>query len=196
MLHLAAPTRTSWVAQAVCDPEHLLLDHAHCEKKAAGTALNLMFRYADQPWLQRPLSELAREELEHFELCMDVLRARGWAFRKLNAGPYGARLMQHVRKGEPQRLLDTLLVCALIEARSCERMKLLSQAFLDSDPELAELYRSLLASEARHHTLYSDLAAQRFGRDVVKTRLQELATAEAQVLAELADEARPMRMHS
>ena len=196
MLHLAAPTRPSWVAEAVAAPEQLLLDHAHCEKKAAGTALNLMFRYADQTWLQRALSELAREELEHFELCMDILRERGWTFRKINAGPYGARLMQQVRKGEPQRLLDTLLVCALIEARSCERMKLLSEAFVDTDPGLAELYRSLLASEARHHTLYSDLAAQHFGRDTVRARLRELAAAEARVLDELAQEARPMRMHS
>ncbi|MBO85632.1 MAG: rubrerythrin family protein [Deltaproteobacteria bacterium] len=196
MLHLAAPTRPDWVVQAVADPESLLLDHAQCEKKAAGTALNLMFRYADQPWLQRPLSELAREELEHFELCMDVLRERGWAFRKLNAGPYGARLMQNVRRGEPHRLLDTLLVCALIEARSCERMKLLSKAFLDSDPQLAELYRSLLASEARHHMLYSDLATEHFGREVVRPRLKALAQEEARVLTELAEEARPMRMHS
>ena len=196
MLRLAAPTRSSWVTEAIADPESLLLDHAHCEKKAAGTALNLMFRYADQPWLQRPLSELAREELEHFELCMDILRARGWAFRKINAGPYGGRLMKHVRRGEPDRLLDTLLCCALIEARSCERMKLLSTAFLETDPELAELYRSLLASEARHHMLYATLAAQRFRRDLVIARLKELAVEEARVLSELGEEARPMRMHS
>jgi len=196
MLHLAAPTRESWLGEATADPETLLLDHAHCEKKAAGTALNLMFRYADQPFLQRPLSELAREELEHFELVMDVLRDRGWAFRKLRAGGYGARLMEGVRRGEPQRLLDTLLVCALIEARSCERMKLLSEGFLDTDPELAELYRSLLASEARHFSLYTDLAAQRFGRDAVKERLPVLAAHEAAVLAGLAEEDRPMRMHS
>lgn len=196
MLHLAAPTRASWVAEAVADPETLLLDHAHCEKKAAGTALNLMFRYADVVHLQRPLSELAREELEHFELVMDVLRERGLPFRKLQAGGYGARLMKGVRKAEPHRLLDTLLACALIEARSCERMKLLSEGFLGSDPELAELYRSLLASEARHHTLYTDLASERFGRDVVKARLAELAAHEAAVLVELAAEDRPMRMHS
>ena len=196
MLHLASPTRPSWVTEATADPETLLLDHAHCEKKAAGTALNLMFRYADQVHLQRPLSELAREELEHFELVMDVLRKRGHAFRKLEAGAYGARLMQGVRRQEPHRLLDTLLACALIEARSCERMKLLSQAFVDADPELAELYRSLLASEARHHTLYTDLASQRFGREVVKARLEELAVHEARVLEALAAEDRPMRMHS
>jgi tRNA-(ms[2]io[6]A)-hydroxylase len=104
--------------------------------------------------------------------------------------------MSGVRRVEPHRLLDTLLACALIEARSCERMKLLSEAFLDSDPELAELYRSLLASEARHHTLYSDLAAQHFGRDIAKARLVELAAHEADVLAQLATEDRPMRMHS
>ena len=114
MLNLAAPTRDGWVHEATADLETLLLDHAHCEKKAAGTALNLMFRYSDLPFLQRPLSELAREELEHFELVVDLLEARGLSFRKLSAGKYGARLMAAVRKGEPQRLLDTLICCALI----------------------------------------------------------------------------------
>lgn len=196
MLHLAAPSRTDWLAEATADPETLLLDHAHCERKAAGTALNLMFRYGDQTYLQRPLSELAREELQHFEQVMDLMKVRGWAFRKLAAGAYGGRLMQSVRRSEPDRLLDTLLCCALIEARSCERMKLLSEGFLESDPELAELYRSLLASEARHHMLYADLASHRFGRDVAKKRLVELADLEAKVLAELSTEGRPMRMHS
>jgi len=196
MLHLAAPTRADWVDQATADPETLLLDHAHCERKAAGTALNLLFRYGDQAYLQRPLSELAREELEHFELVMGVMDSRGWSFRKLQAGGYGGRLMQAVRRGEPRRFLDTLLCCALIEARSCERMKLLSEAFVDLDPELAELYRSLLASEARHFSLYTDLATHRFGRDAVRERLAELSAHESKVLAELATENRPMRMHS
>ena len=196
MLYLAEPTRPDWVGQATADPETLLLDHAHCERKAAGTALNLMFRYGDHTYLQRPLSELAREELEHFELVMEVLRGRGWEFRKLAAGGYGGRLMERVRRGEPNRLLDTLLCCALIEARSCERMKLLAEGFVGVDAELAELYRSLLASEARHFSLYTDLATQRFGREVVRARLPALATHESEVLAVLATEDRPMRMHS
>lgn len=196
MLHLAAPTRADWAEEARQQVSTLLLDHAHCEKKAAGTALNLMFRYADLPWLQRPLSELAREELEHFELVMDLLRDRDIPFGKLPAGGYGARLMKGVRKAEPLRLLDSLLVCALIEARSCERMKILSRAFAGEDDELAEFYGSLLASEARHFSLYTDLAAGHFGRDVVKTRLAELADHEARVLAELAAEGRDFRMHS
>ena len=197
MLHLASPTRSSWIHEATADLETLLLDHAHCEKKAAGTALNLMFRYSDLPWLQRPLSELAREELEHFELVVDVLEQRGLTFRKLSAGKYGARLMAAVRKGEPQRLLDTLICCSLIEARSCERMKLLAGGLTEiGETELGEFYRSLLASEARHHTLYTRLAAHRFGRDVVDARLTELAAHEAEVLAELATLDQPMRMHS
>ncbi|MFT4624640.1 MAG: tRNA-(ms[2]io[6]A)-hydroxylase [Myxococcota bacterium] len=197
MLNLAAPTRDDWVTEATADLETLLLDHAHCEKKAAGTALNLMFRYSDLPWLQRPLSELAREELEHFELVVNVIEARGWAFRKLDAGKYGARLMGAVRKGEPQRLLDTLVCCALIEARSCERMKLLAESLTEAgEPELAAFYGSLLASEARHHTLYTGLAAQRFGRPAVQARLEALAAHEAEVLAELAAMDQPMRMHS
>ncbi len=196
MLNLAAPTRDSWVEEAQENLALLLLDHAHCEKKAAGTALNLMFRYSDQTWLQRPMSELAREELEHFELVLDLLRERGIAYDKVEAGPYGGRLMSAVRRPEPHRLLDTLLACALIEARSCERMKLLSAALVPAHPDLAEFYRSLLASEARHYALYTDLASQRFGWETTKERLATLAAHEAQVLHDIANEGRPFRMHS
>jgi tRNA 2-(methylsulfanyl)-N6-isopentenyladenosine37 hydroxylase len=191
MLNLAVPTRPAWAAEAVADIDLVLLDHAHCEKKAASTAMNLIFRYIEQPGMMLRLSALVREEMEHFELMLDVLAERGVPFVRLEPSPYASRLMKSVRRSEPDRLLDTLLCCALIEARSCERMKLLADAL--TEPALSELYRSLLASEARHHHDYVAMATERFGREPTRARLAELALAEADVLAQPTDE---VRMHS
>ena len=191
MLHLAAPTRPDWIAEALDHLDVILLDHAHCEKKAASTAMNLIFRYVERPRLMRPLSELAREELEHFELMLTHLSARGLAFRRIEPSPYAGRLMKAVRKDEPGRLLDTLLCCALIEARSCERMKLLAEHLPDA--ELAALYTSLLASEARHHHGYVELASTLFDRETARARLRELAAHEADVLRQPSP---AVRLHS
>ena len=162
--------------------DEILLDHAHCEKKAASTALSLIFRYPDLDALLRPLSELAREELRHFEMCLDRLKERGVPFRRLRPSRYASRLRDACREQEPERLLDTLLCCSLIEARSCERMKLLAEVIEDED--LAAFYRGLLASEARHHTMYVRLARQYYEEDEVAARLRILAEHEAKVLLE------------
>lgn len=191
MLNLAAPTRPDWIDEARSDIDTVLLDHAHCEKKAASTAMNLIFRYVEEPWLMAPLSALAREELAHFELMLKVLEGRGVGFRRIEPSPYAARLLGAVRREEPLRLLDTLLCCSLIEARSCERMKLLADNL--ADPSLTGLYRSLLASEARHHHGYVEMATSHFGRAVVRARLAELAAHEAGVLQTPGPEP---RMHS
>ena len=193
MLNLHAPTEPRWLAQALADLDAVLMDHAHCEKKAASTALTLLFKYPERAALLRPLSELAREELTHFELVLDHLSRRGLPFERLKPSPYAGRLMAVVRPDEPDRLVDTLLCCALIEARSCERMKLLAEHLPARDPELALLYRGLLASEARHHTLFVDLARTVAPAEAVRARLAEIAIHEAEVLSvpfELA------RMHS
>ena len=191
MLHLAAPTRASWIPEAIDHLDVILLDHAHCEKKAASTAMNLIFRYIERPSLMQPLSALAREELTHFEQMLDVLDARGVPFARIEPSPYAGRLMKAVRRDEPHRLLDTLLCCSLIEARSCERMKLLSEHL--PEPALAALYGSLLASEARHHHGYVELATALFGREPVRARLRELAAHEAACL----DQPSPaVRLHS
>lgn len=157
----------------------VLLDHAHLEKKAASTALTLLFRYPHHAALQRPLSELAREELRHFEAVLGHLAQRGVRFGPSRPSPYAERLSRAVRKGEPERLIDTLLVAALIEARSCERMQYLAEA-LPEGP-LAAFYGGLLRSEARHHALYVDLAAELCGAEPVRLRLAELAAHEAEV---------------
>ena len=180
MLNLAAPTRPDWLEEARADIDTVLLDHAHCEKKAASTAMNLIFLYVEEPGLMAPLSALAREELGHFELMLKVLAERGVSFRRIEPSPYAGQLLKAVRKDEPHRLLDTLLCCSLIEARSCERMKLLAESL--EDAKLAGLYRSLLASEARHHHGYVEMAMERFGREVTRARLAELAAHEALIL--------------
>jgi len=182
VLHLAQPTDPSWTEQALAHIDEILLDHAHCEKKAASTAISLLFRYPERPSIVVPLARLAREELAHFEEVVDVLRGRGGEFRRIPPSPYAARLTAAVRKHEPARLLDNLLCCALIEARSCERMTLLAAAL--EDPTLKKLYRGLLACEARHFDSYLDLARElRLVPEAeLMRRLLELADHESAVL--------------
>jgi len=193
MLNLAAPTDSAWAPLAVEAIDEVLLDHAHCEKKAAGAALKLMFSYPGQGYLQSPLSRLAREELRHFETLLETLEKRRVPFARQRPSPYGGRLRAQVRGREPGRLIDLLLVSALIEARSCERFKLLALALEErSESELAAFYRGLLASEARHHQAYVDLALRaaeaaaegRVGAPGVRARLDELAVREAAILRE------------
>jgi tRNA-(ms[2]io[6]A)-hydroxylase len=181
MLGLAAPSSPAWLARALAHLEEVLVDHAHCEKKAASTAVSLLFRYADRPALLPVLSALAREELGHFEAMLGLLARRGIAYRRLTPSPYAAELLAAVRPEEPERLLDTLLCLSLIEARSCERMRLLADAV--DDAELAGFYRGLLASEARHHQEYVDLATTVAPAATVRARLAELARHEAAVIA-------------
>ena len=181
MLRLASVTPPAWTEAALGGVAELLLDHAHCELKAASTALGLAFRHASVPGLPEPLSRLAREELEHFELVLQALHARGIPFERAPATPYASRLHEAIRGAEPGRLTDTLLCCALIEARSCERMQLLAERLPDAG--LRDLYSGLLAAEARHHAAYVDLALQVAPRTEVMQRLGELADHEAAVLA-------------
>ena len=109
MLRLQSETAREWVDRVLGDVDTLLLDHAHCEKKAASTAIGLIFKYPEHSALVRPLSELAREELEHFELVLDHIERRGGRFRRLPPSPYAGRLLSAIRTSEPQRLIDTLI---------------------------------------------------------------------------------------
>jgi tRNA 2-(methylsulfanyl)-N6-isopentenyladenosine37 hydroxylase len=200
VLHLQSPTAEGWETWALANLDEILLDHAHCEKKAAATAINLVFRYTQHEALVEPLSRLAREELEHFEQVLGHLRRRGRPFVRQEPSPYAARVMAACRRDEPLRVVDTLLSCSLIEARSCERMQRLHAALAaheqaaapGADPALTALYASLLASEARHHATYVDLAR---GLALVpeaelRARLLALAEHEAQVVAQAPAEPR------
>ncbi len=191
MLNLASATDPTWVDRALADLDELLLDHAHCERKAAGLAIRLMFRYPDQGFLHEPLSRLAREELAHYEEVLRVIDARGGVLRRQKPSAYAGRLTKTIRGYEPERLLDTLLVAAIIEARSCERFKLLAAGV--DDPILEKLYSGLLACEARHHNIYFDLAARATDEAAARDRLRELAALEAEILS---SPAANVRMHS
>ncbi|MCA9712579.1 MAG: tRNA-(ms[2]io[6]A)-hydroxylase [Myxococcales bacterium] len=200
MLHLHSQTDPRWDAWALAHLDEILLDHAHCEKKAASTAINLVFRYTHHAVLVEPLSRLAREELEHFELVLGHLRRRGVAFVRLQPSPYASRLMEACRREEPARVVDTLLCCAMIEARSCERMQRVHAALRtaaeaglpEADPALAELYGGLLASEARHHATYVDLvrALEVVPEAELRARLDQIAAHEADVVAQAPAEPR------
>jgi len=191
MLHLKSVTPPRWLDQVQAHLDQILIDHAHCEKKAAGTAMNLLFAYVDNTELCREMTVIVNEELDHFHQVLDLLTRRGIHFRRIPPSSYGRKLNDLVSKLEPQRAIDRLLVAGLIEARSCERFGLLRRHL--TDPELAAFYDSLFESEARHHATYLRLARTFGPEHTVQSRLELLATAEAAIVAE--GEALP-RMHS
>jgi tRNA-(ms[2]io[6]A)-hydroxylase len=191
MLSLHSPSSARWLAQVDAGLDEILVDHAHCEKKAAGVAMNLLFSYVDQVALARAMTEIVNEELEHFRMVLDLLDRRGIRFRKLAPSSYGGRLHELIRREEPAKAVDRLLVAGLIEARSCERFSLLADHVADT--ELRGFYRGLFESEARHHATYVRLACDFAPEDVVRDRLHDLAAAEALII-ERGDPA--PRMHS
>ena len=166
--YLRVPTPEAWIKSAISNADLLLIDHANCEKKAASTALSLLYRYVEKPRLLQRLSRLAREELRHFEQVARVIEERGIAYRHVSASRYAGALKKIVRSHEPQRLVDTLLVASVIEARSCERFALLADVVA---VQLAGLYRSLLDSEKRHFDVYRQLALEYGDEKDVRARI-------------------------
>jgi tRNA-(ms[2]io[6]A)-hydroxylase len=152
---LTAATPAAWVAQACAAPELLLIDHANCEKKAASTALSLMFAYAEDLDLTLRLARLAREEMRHYEQVARFMQSLGLAPRRLAPGRYAERLRRLVATAEPQREVDLMICGALIEARSCERFAALAPAFGGA---IGALFQGLHAAEARHTGVYLELA--------------------------------------
>lgn len=182
MLSLQSASDARWLAQVDAHLDEILIDHAHCEKKAAGVAMNLLFSYVDHVPLARAMTEIVNEELAHFHLVLDLLERRGIRFRKLSPSSYGQRLHAVVRKEEPARAVDRLLVAGLIEARSCERFAVLRDHV--DDAELREFYGSLFESEARHHATYVRLACEVAPEETVRERLHWLAAEEAAIIAQ------------
>ena len=179
---LGAPTPDLWLEQA-CEPVHaeiLLVDHANCEKKAAATALHLMHRYCEHVDLCMRLSKLAREELRHFEQVVRIMRQYAVPYRRLGPGRYAAGLHDHVRKQEPGRLVDLLVIGAFIEARSCERFAKLAPLV---DQDLGRFYAGLLESEGRHYRIYLDYARE-IGGDEVDAREDYFRQVEARLITE------------
>ncbi|MCY1347914.1 tRNA-(MS[2]IO[6]A)-hydroxylase (MiaE) [compost metagenome] len=175
---LLCPTPDAWIAQALQHQDLLLIDHANCEKKAASTALTLLFRYVEKADLQYKLSRLAREELRHFEQVAALMEKRGIRYRPVSAALYAQRLHKHIRSSEPHKLVDTLIVGAFIEARSCERFHRLAPYL---DEELGGFYRSLLKSEARHYQGYLQMA-QGYAGEPIDERVAFFAKVEREAI--------------
>ena len=153
---LGAPTPKAWLDAAVHDLPTLIQDHANCEKKAAGTAMNLIFRYEFHQELQMKLAQLIREEMLHYEQVVGSMEERGQKWRHLPASRYAKGMLKHKRTYEPAAMIDILIIGAFIEARSCERFAALSDVI--EDEKLAKYYRYLLKSESRHYEDYISLA--------------------------------------
>jgi len=176
---LPCKTPDAWVDEALKQQDVLLIDHANCEKKAASTALNLIYRYVDDFELLNKMSRLAREEMRHFEQVITIMAARGIEYRNINASRYAAGLRKTIRTHEPARLVDTLIVGAFIEARSCERFAKLAP-FLDD--ELKQFYLSLLKSEGRHYRDYLSLARKAAGSTSIDERISVIREKEQELI--------------
>ncbi|MDF1763647.1 MAG: tRNA isopentenyl-2-thiomethyl-A-37 hydroxylase MiaE [Oleibacter sp.] len=183
---LLCSTPAAWIEEAVKQQELLLIDHANCEKKAASTAMTLLYKHIERDDLLKKMSQLAREELLHFEQVVNIMKDRGIAYRNVSSSRYAAVLREEVRKesknsgphGARNELVDILIIGALIEARSCERFAVLAPHL---DDVLAKFYRSLLRSEGRHYQDYLSLAAQYAGEDI-QWRIDELRAIEKQLI--------------
>ncbi len=178
---LRVPTPAAWVVQACANPELLLIDHANCEKKAASTALALMFAYAEDLQLTEKMSRLAREELRHYEQVARLISTLKMVPRRLSPGRYAERLRRLVARSEPQREIDLMICGALIESRSCERFAALAPAI--GEP-MSALFEGLHAAEARHFKVYLDLAKRAAERACLElqSRIEAFAALEAELI--------------
>jgi tRNA-(ms[2]io[6]A)-hydroxylase len=187
---LLCATPDQWIQNALDNQSLLLLDHANCEKKAASTALNLMFRYVGDFDMMHKMSRLAREELRHYEQVMQIMEKRNIAYEQITPGRYAGELRKIVRTHEPARYIDTLIIGAIIEARSCERFAKLAPHL---DEELKTFYLSLLKSESRHYQDYLKLAKRAADGEDISERIHEFLEVEKKLI-ESADE--EFRFHS
>ncbi|MBT8107277.1 MAG: tRNA-(ms[2]io[6]A)-hydroxylase [Gammaproteobacteria bacterium] len=189
---LQTPTPESWLDEACERLPEMLLDHANCELKAASTALGFLYRYPQRAALAQRMSRLAREELRHFEQVRSLMDDMEIPFERLSASRYAGALREAVRQEEPGKLLDMLLIGALIEARSCERFAKIAPRL---PKKLGRFYGGLLASEARHFEHYIAFAKSECGVDTkeIDARLDELKAIEASLITDPDDE---FRFHS
>ena len=175
---LLCPTPPEWVDWALANEALMLIDHANSEKKAAASAMNLMYRYVDKPDLLQKMSQLAREELLHFEQVVTLMAERDIPYTHLSPSRYASSLRAHMRTHEPARLIDTLIVGAFVEARSCERFAAIAPKL---DARTGRFYQSLLRSESRHFADYIALARQYDGSDLHE-RIAFFARKEAELV--------------
>lgn len=187
---LGSRTTQSWIDAAIANLPLIIQDHANCEKKAAGTAMNLIFRYEFSYDLQRKLAQLIREEMLHYEQVLGLMHERGQDWEYLSAGRYAKGMLKHKRTYEPAAMVDVLIIGAFIEARSCERFAALAEVI--DDERLAKYYRYLLKSESRHFEDYLALA-QSLSDENIDERVALFKTVEAELIASPDTE---LRFHS
>ena len=176
---LPCATPDLWLENALNNQAIMLVDHANCEKKAASTALNLIYRYTDNFELFNKMSRLVREEMRHFEQVIKIMKRRDIPYQHISASRYAAGLREVVRKDDPGRLVDVLIVGAFIEARSCERFAKIAPHL---DNELKEFYQSLLKSEARHYQDYLALATKAAGNESIDQRIAVISQCEQELI--------------
>ncbi|EAW29949.1 tRNA-(ms[2]io[6]A)-hydroxylase [marine gamma proteobacterium HTCC2143] len=186
---LLCETPDRWIETALQNQEILLVDHANCEKKAASTALNMIYRYVDKYDLLTKMSRLAREELRHFEQVIAIMKKRNIEYVQLSSARYAGGMREGIRTHEPEKLIDSLIIGAFIEARSCERFAKLAP-FLDD--ELQAFYLSLLKSESRHFEDYLKLA-EKYAAQPIDDRIIYYANLERSLIESPDDE---FRFHS
>jgi len=186
MLCLKNNTNPAWIDIAVQNMEAIMIDHAHCERKAASNGISMILRYPEKAELVKAMIDLVDEEMEHFRYVFQELKSRGITMTRDKGDVYAQKLSENIRKQEPEKLLDLLLVDALIEARSCERFLLLSKSPMVSD-DLQKFYHQLFASEAGHYRTFTDIARLYFPAETVKSRLEELAEIEAGIVSNLSN---------
>lgn len=183
VVRLKSRTDPAWVTLALERFDDILIDHAHCEKKAAANALSLLQSYPELPGLPEKMARLAREESTHLARVLAWMTDRGVTLKKDGGDPYAQRLQTLIRKSQPERRLDRLLVAAVIEARSCERLSLLAEHLPEG--RLQRFYAELAQSEDGHQELFFRLACEAGGETDARQRLDELLTAEAKIVEEV-----------
>ena len=187
---LPCATPDQWLENALDNQALMLIDHANCEKKAASTALNLIYRYTDNFELLNKMSRLAREEMRHFEQVIAIMKRRNIAYQHISASRYAAGMREQARANDPGKLVDMLVIGAFIEARSCERFARLAPYL---DDELKAFYTSLLKSEGRHYQDYLKLAKKAAGDQGIEDRIALFAECEQRLIEQADTE---FRFHS
>jgi len=193
MLGLKLPTDPRWVNLAEMDLEEILTDHAYCEQKAATSCISLIQQYPDREEMVKALAPIVTEEWGHFRMVLKELEKRDLKLGRQRKDEYVNKLLEFQKKGgsREDRLLEKLLICALIEARSCERFRLLSLHI--NDEELKDFYHKFMVSEAGHYVLFIELARKYFGEEKANQRWKEYLEREAEIMKEI--ELRGDRMH-
>ena len=185
MLGLKLPTDPRWVNIVEKNIEEILTDHAYCEQKAASTAISIIIGFPERSELVKEMTALVREEMGHFNMVHEKIIERGWKLGRERKDEYVIELMKFFPKGgsKTTHLIHKLLYAALIEARSCERFRLLSENI--ADKELSDFYRNLMVSEANHYTMFLSFARKYGDREEVDKKWQQLLAYEAEIMAKL-----------